>query len=189
MGLGAPHWDAAARGALFGLTRATGPAALARAALESVAFQTRDLVEAMQADHPHAAERVLRVDGGLAANDWAMQFLADLLAAPVDRPATVETTALGAAYLAGLAAGLCPEPAAFARTWALERRFAPQMTAEERARRYAGWQDAGPTHPGRLMAGARRVPAVPLRAALQVLAIGEPGREPAEPRDHQQKVE
>ncbi|MBN9508260.1 MAG: glycerol kinase GlpK [Alphaproteobacteria bacterium] len=142
VGLGAPHWDVAARGALLGLTRATGPAELARAALESVAFQTRDLVEAMQADHPHAAGRVLRVDGGLAANDWAMQFLADLLAVPVDRPATVETTALGAAYLAGLAAGLCPEPAAFTRTWALERRFTPLMTAEERARRYAGWQDA-----------------------------------------------
>jgi glycerol kinase len=141
-GLGAPHWDAAARGALFGLTRATGRAELARAALESVAFQTRDLVESMYADYSSASEQVLRVDGGLAANDWAMQFLADLLALPVDRPAMVETTARGAAYLAGLAAGLCPPPDAFAAAWAAERRFLPRMAAAERARRYRGWQDA-----------------------------------------------
>ena len=141
-GLGAPHWDAEARGALFGLTRATGPAELARAALESVAYQTRDLIEAMHADWPHAGETVLRVDGGMAASDWAMQFLSDLLAAPVDRPAGTETTALGAAYLAGLAAGLCPPPGQFAATWALERRFRPAMEAAERAARYAGWREA-----------------------------------------------
>lgn len=141
-GLGAPHWDAAARGAIFGLTRATSPAELARAALESVAYQTRDLVAAMQADAPDAAGTVLRVDGGLAASDWAMQYLADQLAAPVDRPAMTETTARGAAWLAGLAAGVCAGPDEFARTWALERRFLPMMAEDERARRYHGWRDA-----------------------------------------------
>ncbi len=141
-GLGAPHWNAEARGALFGLTRATGPKELARAALESVAFQTRDLIEAMRADWQESAETVLRVDGGMVASDWTMQFLADMLAAPVDRPAVLETTALGAAYLAGLATGACPPPAEFARSWALQRRFLPAMAQTERARRYAVWQDA-----------------------------------------------
>ncbi len=143
-GLGAPHWDAAARGALFGLTRATGPRELARAALEAVAFQTRDLVEAMHADWPQAGRgrTVLRVDGGMAASDWTMQRLADLLGAPVDRPDGTETTARGAAYLAGLAAGLCPPPEDFARAWRLDRRFEPTMPAAERDRRYAGWRDA-----------------------------------------------
>ena len=142
VGLGAPHWNAEARGALFGLTRATGPAELARAALQSVAFQTRDLIEAMHADWAGSAETVLRVDGGMVASDWTMQFLADMLGAPVDRPVVAETTALGAAYLAGCAAGVCPDPAAFARSWALQRRFVPQMSPAERASRYAGWQDA-----------------------------------------------
>ena len=141
-GLGAPHWDPAARGALFGLTRNTGPAELARAALESVAFQTRDLIGAMQADWSAAADTVLRVDGGMAQSDWTMQFLADQLGAPVDRPEITETTALGAAYLAGLAAGLCPAPARFADSWRMERRFTPGMAESERDRRYAGWQDA-----------------------------------------------
>ncbi len=141
-GLGAPHWNAEARGALFGLTRATGPNELARAALESVAFQTRDLIEAMQADWQGSAETVLRVDGGMVASDWTMQFLADMLAAPVDRPAVLETTALGAAYLAGFATGACPAPADFARSWALQRRFLPMMAQPERERRYAIWQDA-----------------------------------------------
>ena len=142
VGLGAPHWNAEARGALFGLTRATGPAELARAALQSVAFQTRDLIEAMRADWSASAETVLRVDGGMVASDWTMQFLADMLAAPVDRPVVLETTALGAAYLAGCAAGVCPDPDAFARSWALQRRFVPRMDPAERARQYAGWQDA-----------------------------------------------
>ncbi len=141
-GLGAPHWDPGARGALFGLTRATGPAELARAALESVAFQTRDLLEAMAADLDAASRTVLRVDGGMVASDWAMRFLADILAAPVDRPEVAETTALGAAYLAGLAAGLCPPPADFAGQWRLDRRFQPTMPAAERDRRYAIWRDA-----------------------------------------------
>ena len=141
-GLGAPHWDPDARGALFGLTRNTGPAELARAALESVAYQTRDLVEAMYADAPGRAETVLRVDGGMVASDWAMRFLADTLAAPVDRPTVLETTGLGAAYLAGHAVGVCPAPAAFADQWRLDRRFTPTMPESERARRYAAWRDA-----------------------------------------------
>ncbi len=142
VGLGAPHWDAEARGALFNLTRATGPAELARAALESVAYQTRDLLEAMRADWGGGGETVLRVDGGMVASDWTMQFLADMLGAPVDRPVVAETTALGAAYLAGLAAGACPAPEEFAHGWALQRRFVPAMGATERESRYGGWQDA-----------------------------------------------
>ena len=141
-GLGAPHWDPAARGALFGLTRATGAAELARAALESVAYQTRDLLDAMRADLPDVERPVLRVDGGMVGSDWAMQFLADMLAAPVDRPAALETTALGAGYLAGLTAGLCPPPEEFARRWQAEHRFLPAMAEAERGRRYAGWRDA-----------------------------------------------
>jgi glycerol kinase len=146
VGLGAPWWDADARGALYGLTRNTGPAELTRAALESVAYQTRDLIEAMRADWPPGlsddAATVLRVDGGMVASDWTMQFLADQLAAPVDRPHTLETTALGAAYLAGYATGICPDPDTFGTTWALERRFEPSMPEASRARKYAGWQDA-----------------------------------------------
>ena len=141
-GLGAPFWDADARGALFGLTRNTGPRELARAALESVAYQTRDLIEAMRMDWGGGGETVLRVDGGMVASDWTMQFLADMLGAPVDRPAVLETTALGAAYLAGLAAGVCAEPAEFAKTWALQRRFSPSMAPDVRERAYARWQDA-----------------------------------------------
>jgi glycerol kinase len=141
-GLGAPHWDAAARGAIFGLSRATGPAELARAALESAAFQTRDLMAAMAEDAPDAAATVLRADGGMAMSDWAMQALADQLAAPVDRPRVTETTALGAAWLAGHAAGVCPGPQDFARTWALDRRFLPAMPPTERERRYQGWREA-----------------------------------------------
>ena len=142
-GLGAPHWDAAARAAIFGLTRGSGRAEICRAALESVAFQTRDLIDAMHADWPEARETVLRVDGGMVASDWTMQFLADLLGAPVDRPEVRETTALGAAYLAGLQAGLCPAPGASGAThWRLERRFVPAMAREEASRRHAIWQDA-----------------------------------------------
>ena len=142
-GLGAPHWDAEARAAIFGLTRGAGRAELCRAALEAVAFQTRDLVDAMRADWPGHSATVLRVDGGMVASDWTMQFLADLLGAPVDRPAVRETTALGAAYLAGLQAGLCPAPGASGAThWRLERRFVPAMAREEAARRHAIWQDA-----------------------------------------------
>ncbi|TDH64563.1 glycerol kinase [Dankookia rubra] len=140
VGLGVPHWDAEARGAIHGLTRATGPADFARAALESVGYQTRDLLAAMQADLGAGEGAVLRVDGGMVASDWTMQFLADILGAPVDRPVVRETTALGAAYLAGLQAGLCPGPEQFAAAWQLDRRFTPAMPAAERDAAYAGWQ-------------------------------------------------
>ena len=142
VGLGAPYWDAECRGAMFGLTRATTRAEFARAALESVCFQTRDLLEAMRADWGGGASTVLRVDGGMVASDWTMQRLADILDSPVDRPVLRETTALGAAYLAGTTAGLCPKPAEFAKSWSRERRFLPEMAAEERERRYANWRDA-----------------------------------------------
>ncbi len=141
-GLGAPYWDAECRGAIYGLTRNTGPAELAKAALESVAFQTRDLMEAMRADWPGVADTVLRVDGGMAASDWTMQALADQLASPVDRPEVVETTATGAAYLAGLAIGLYAPPAEYSRRWALERRFEPKLDAALRQAAYDGWKDA-----------------------------------------------
>ncbi len=143
VGLGAPWWDAQARAAMFGLTRNSGPAELCRAALEAVGYQTRDLLDAMRADWPGGAgDTVLRVDGGLTASDWAMQFLADILVAPVDRPAVMETTALGVAYLAGRSAGLCPDLDDFAATWRLERRFAPRMDAATRERKWGGWRDA-----------------------------------------------
>jgi glycerol kinase len=170
VGLGAPHWDTEARGALFGLTRDTGPNELARAALESVCFQTLDLLDAMRADWrggdgnggsgndgtgsygPGSGGRsngsgdfagtVLRVDGGMVASDWTMQRLADILGAPVDRPTVLETTALGAAYLAGLQSGLWPEPQVFAARWALDRRFTAAMDAAVRRRKIAAWRDA-----------------------------------------------
>lgn len=144
VGLGAPYWDAQARGALFGLTRNSGGAEIARAALDAVGYQTRDLIEAMHADWPASrdAKTVLRVDGGMTASDQTMQFLADILAAPVDRPVVMETTALGVAYLAGRAAGLCPDLEGFAAQWQLDKRFTPQMDAQTRERKYAGWKDA-----------------------------------------------
>ena len=141
-GLGAPYWNADCRGAIFGLTRDTGPAELARAALESVAFQTRDLIEAMRKDWGGSEQAVLRIDGGMVANDWAMQALADQLAAPVDRPTNLETTASGAAYLAGLGAGLCVKPAEFAQQWVLEKRFEPKKTSDYADASYAGWRRA-----------------------------------------------
>jgi glycerol kinase len=143
VGLGAPWWDAQARGALYGLTRNSGVPELARAALEAVGYQTRDLLEAIRADWPSAPEgTILRVDGGMAASDVTMQFLADILGAPVDRPVVTETTALGAAYLAGYAAQLYPDPSGFARTWKCERRFQPGMDAATRERKWIGWCDA-----------------------------------------------
>ena len=144
VGLGAPYWDADARGAMFGLTRNTGPREFARAALEAVCFQTHDLLAAMRADWPGAkgAQTVLRVDGGMVASDWTMQRLADILGAPVDRPEVKETTALGAAYLAGLQAGIYPEPAIFATTWRLEKRFSPTLDAAPRADLLKGWAGA-----------------------------------------------
>jgi glycerol kinase len=141
-GLGAPYWNPDCRGAAFGLTRATGPAEMARAALESVGYQTRDLLEAMQADWGDNAEAALRVDGGMCASDWTMQFLTDITGAQVDRPSILETTALGAAWLAGHAAGLYPDRAGFARMWQLDRSFMPQMSAAQRAQKYERWQRA-----------------------------------------------
>lgn len=142
VGLGAPYWDAEARGALLGLTRNTGPADIAQAALEAVGYQTRDMLEAMHADWPSAAETVLRVDGGMTASEVTMQFLADILGAPVDRPVVMETTALGAAFLAGYRAGVCPDPEGFAATWQLDRRFMPAMDEATRVKKWAGWQAA-----------------------------------------------
>ncbi len=141
-GLGAPYWNAECRGAAFGLTRGTTPAEMARAALESVGYQTRDLLEAMQADWGDADAATLRVDGGMSASDWAMQFLSDILDAPVDRPEVLETTALGAAWLAGQRAGLYPDQAGFAESWALQRKFQPAMAEETRDRKYAAWKRA-----------------------------------------------
>jgi glycerol kinase len=142
VGLGAPYWDAECRGAIYGLSRGTTSKEIVRAALESVCYQTRDLVDAMRADWGASRETVLRVDGGMVASDWTMQRLADVLAAPVDRPRVLETTALGAAYLSGLHSGFYPKPVEFAKRWSLDKRFIPAMDEAERARKYEGWQDA-----------------------------------------------
>ena len=142
-GLGAPYWNAECRGAIFGMSRNSGPNEFARAALESVGFQTRDLLQAMYADWiPDGGDSVLRVDGGMSASNWAMQFLSDIIGAPVDRPEILETTALGAAWLAGMKAGIYPDMDGFAREWAVERRFAPAMDETSRAVKYAGWKRA-----------------------------------------------
>ena len=140
-GLGAPYWDPHARGAIFGLTRSSGPAELARAALEAVCYQTRDLLRAMEADGAAAVE-TLRVDGGMVANDWLLQRLADTLGVAVERPVVVETTALGAACLAGLENGFFDGLHGFAQTWQCAGRFEPGMSADQRETRYAGWLDA-----------------------------------------------
>ena len=140
-GLGAPYWDPMARGALLGLTRDTGIAEIVRAALEAVCYQTRDLMSAMMADTGTAVQS-LRVDGGMARNDWVMQFLSDLLAVPIGRPAVVETTALGAAMAAGLGVGVISDLKTAAANWQQERLFRPEMAEAERERLYAGWQNA-----------------------------------------------
>jgi glycerol kinase len=144
VGLGAPWWDAHARGAIYGLTRKSGVPELARAALESVGHQTCDLLDAMFQDVPDIArtETVLRVDGGMTASNFTMQFLADILQAPVDRPVVMETTARGAAYLAGRTAGICPDLDGFAATWKRDRRFEPRMDETVRARKREGWKEA-----------------------------------------------
>ena len=142
-GLGAPYWNPPCRGAVFGLTRNSGPAEMARAALESVGYQTRDLLDAMRADWTgNDASPVLRVDGGMSASDWTMQFLADILGAPVDRPRVLETTALGAAWLAGMQVDVLPGQDEFAKTWALDRQFTPQMPEETRDAKYSAWKRA-----------------------------------------------
>ena len=140
-GLGAPYWDAHARGAIFGLTRATGPAEIARATLEAVCFQTRDLLQAMEADGTRPP-KTLRVDGGMVANDWVLQRLADILGCAVERPLVGETTALGAACLAGLESGFFDGLDGIATTWQSSGRFHPAMSKAEREERYAGWRDA-----------------------------------------------
>lgn len=143
VGLGAPYWAPEARGAIFGMTRNSGPAEFARAALESVGYQTRDLLEAMKADWAgDGARPSLRVDGGMAANDYAMQFLSDILGAPVDRPEVLETTALGVAWLAGSRAGAWPDRDGFAKTWAMERQFTPAMEDARRSAQYDRWKRA-----------------------------------------------
>jgi glycerol kinase len=142
VGLGAPWWDADARGAIYGLTRNTGPSDLTRAALESVAYQTQDLLSAMRKDWKGARDTVLRVDGGMVASDWTMQFLSDILDTAVDRPTILETTALGAAWLAGWKAGVWPDQKGFAKSWALDRQFNPRMDPATRKKKLAGWRDA-----------------------------------------------
>ncbi len=139
-GLGAPHWDPDARGAIYGLTRASGPAHIARAALESVCYQTHDLLAAVREDGIDTAR--LRVDGGMVANNWLMQFMADILGAEVDRPAVLETTALGAAYLAGLQLGLYGSMEALQQQWQQEQQFRPDMSDALRDKYLAGWQRA-----------------------------------------------
>ncbi|MGZ5921777.1 MAG: glycerol kinase GlpK [Rhizomicrobium sp.] len=141
-GLGAPWWDAHARGAMFGLTRNTGPREFARAALDAVCYQTLDLLDAMRADWQGASQTVLRVDGGMVASDWMLQRLADILDAPVDRPVVLETTALGAAWLAGLGAHVWPDREGFAQSWQRQQRFEPMMNRDVRAGLVAGWRDA-----------------------------------------------
>lgn len=139
-GLGAPYWDPDSRGAIFGLTRDTGVAEIVAAALQSVCYQTKDLQKAMEKDGLRPVK--LRVDGGMVANDWLLQFLADILDAEVDRPCVIETTALGVAYLAGLKAGVYLSLEELQKGWSLDKTFTPKMPKEDRDRLYAGWLDA-----------------------------------------------
>ena len=141
-GLGAPYWDADARGAIYGITRGTGPNEITRAALEAVCYQTRDLLEAMQQDWNNSTDTILRVDGGMAASDWTMQYLSDMIAAPVDRPEILETTAMGAAWLAASAKGIWPDKEEFSKSWNLDQRFEPSMDEVIRNRKYSGWKNA-----------------------------------------------
>jgi glycerol kinase len=140
-GLGAPHWDQYARGTITGITRGTTAAHLARAALDGIAFQVADVLEVMKEDSRIAIEG-LRVDGGASANDMLMQFQADILQAPVVRPQVIETTALGAAYLAGLAVGFWKDTADVSRSWQVDRTFEPQMSADKAAHRRSRWSQA-----------------------------------------------
>ena len=142
VGLGAPYWDADCRGALYGLTRNTGPAELARAALEAVCYQTSDLLQAMTADWQGGATSVIRVDGGMAASNWTMQRLSDILAMPIDRPLVLETTALGTAYLAGMQVGFYPAQEEFSKSWKKEKRFTSAMSEDLRKQKLSGWKDA-----------------------------------------------
>ena len=142
VGLGAPHWDPDCRGALFGMTRNTGPAEITKAALESVCYQTSDLLSAISKDLGESKLSAIRVDGGMAASNWTMQMLSDLVELPVDRPKNLETTALGAAYLAGMQVGFYPPMDEFSESWQSESQFNSKMKEELRARKLAGWKDA-----------------------------------------------
>ena len=142
VGLGAPHWDPDCRGALFGMTRNTGPAEITKATLESVCYQTSDLLSAISKDLGESKLSGIRVDGGMAASNWTMQMLSDLVALPVDRPKNLETTALGAAYLAGMQVGFYPPMDEFSESWQSESQFNSKMKEELRARKLAGWKDA-----------------------------------------------
>ena len=139
-GLGAPYWDPNARGAIFGLTRDTGIKEMVTAGLQSVCYQTKDLQRAMESDGMRPS--TLRVDGGMVVNNWIMQFLADILGARVDRPEVIETTALGAAYLAGLQAGIYASTKELSKRWNKERRFESEMMKDQRDKLYFGWQQA-----------------------------------------------
>jgi glycerol kinase len=141
VGLGAPHWDSSARGILTGITGGTDRAHLVRATLESIAYQTRELVEAMEADSGHKLKE-LRVDGGATANNFLMQFQADILGSPIVRPADIETTALGAAYLAGLATHFFSDIEELEEFWKSERVFEPRMSADQREELFGGWRHA-----------------------------------------------
>ena len=142
-GMGAPYWNMDCRGGIFGLTRNTGPAEFAKSALQSVGYQTRDLVECMKSDWQNDAQTYrLRVDGGMSASDWTMQFLSDIINEPVDRPTILETTALGVAWLAGSYAGVYPDQDTFAKNWTIERSFTPNMNENTRNTLYQGWQNA-----------------------------------------------
>jgi len=142
VGLGAPYWDADCRGALYGLTRNTSPAEISKAALEAVCYQTSDLLQAMTDDWQEDNTSVIRVDGGMAASNWTMQRLSDILSMPIDRPPVLETTALGAAYLAGMQVGFYPAPEEFAKSWKKESRFTPTMSEDLRKQKLSGWKDA-----------------------------------------------
>ena len=141
-GLGAPYWDADARGAIYGLTRNTGPAEICRAVLESVGFQSKDLLDAMVSDATHIETSILRVDGGMSASDWSMQFLADIINASVDRPRMLETTALGAAWLSGMHSGFYPDQIEFSKNWSKDVRFDPKMDESIRDNLSEGWKVA-----------------------------------------------
>jgi glycerol kinase len=142
VGLGAPYWDPDCRGALYGLTRSTGPAEITKATLESVCYQTSDLLASILKDWSGNELSIIRVDGGMAASNWTMQMLSDLLNLPVDRPKNLETTALGAAYLAGMQIGFYPPIEDFAKSWKSENRFNSKMSEADRQRKLSGWKDA-----------------------------------------------
>ena len=142
VGLGAPYWDPDCRGALFGMTRNTGPAEITKATLESVCYQTSDLLSAIAKDLGEGKLSAIRVDGGMAASNWTMQMLSDLVELPVDRPKNLETTALGAAYLAGMQIGFYPSMSDFSDSWQSDSQFNSKMKSDSRERKLAGWKDA-----------------------------------------------